>query len=480
MRFEREIRHLSLGLLLAFLVVAGSAAYWAALGEETILRREDNPRLVLAEAAIRRGTIYDRNFEALVQSVVDERGRVQRVSLHEETHGALGYFSLRYGVDGVESAFNTFLRGDHQPVDLTRRIERDLLHRPRVGSDLLLSLDLNLQQRLADAMAGQQGAAIVLSVPDGKILAMVSLPTYNPNELDLNWDELIAASGKPFFNRVLQGTYQPGGAVQIPILAAASMRGIPRDAFIAGAGLPVQVDNLTLSCVAVPPEVDLTIQQALAYGCPNAFLILAQELGERAMGSLFSTLQLNTPLSLTGQPIRASTPATIATETAVPEATSEAVVVDYTKRYLGQGEETINPLRMALLSASLINGGSVPEPSILLARRDPGSEWVYVTDLPATIPLLTNEAARRMRDALVQNVGEGPTQAAQRDGLTIGGHSALAYSGEETQAWFVGFVSLANNQGAAVVIILENSADAPLAARIGGDGLEAAASILGS
>ena len=63
-------------------------------------------------------------------------------------------------------------------------------------------------------MGDYHGAVVVLNIPSGEVLAIVSLPTYDPNTLDTNWEQLTQAAGKPFFNRALQGAYQPGGTLE--------------------------------------------------------------------------------------------------------------------------------------------------------------------------------------------------------------------------------------------------------------------------
>src|SRR5688572_15039495 len=100
MEFTREINHLLFASLLAFLIVGLSAGYWAMTGQETILEREDNPRAVEDEATIRRGKIFDHDETLLVESVVVD-DIVERHYLVESFNGAIGYFSLRYGVGGA-------------------------------------------------------------------------------------------------------------------------------------------------------------------------------------------------------------------------------------------------------------------------------------------------------------------------------------------------------------------------------------------
>ena len=229
MQLTREINRLVFGLLILFGIVTLAAAYWAVIGPDTILKREDNPRLVEAIANIQRGSMLDRDGNVVVESIRRDDGIVERRYLYPAMYSALGYYSLRYGAGGAENAFNAALDGSTITRDTATVLTDSLLHRPQQGADVQLTLDLDVQQQIVDVMGDQRGAAVVLSVPDGEVLAMVSLPSYDPNTLDADWNSLVEAEGKPFFNRVLQGNYQPGGALETPLMATAFLLNQPID-----------------------------------------------------------------------------------------------------------------------------------------------------------------------------------------------------------------------------------------------------------
>lgn len=104
MNITQEVNRLLLAVLAAFLIMMVAAAYWAISGAETLLLREDNPRRVEAEAQIRRGQIIDRDGVILAESVLQADGRLLRVYPHPEAAPFVGYFSLRYGTGGAETA----------------------------------------------------------------------------------------------------------------------------------------------------------------------------------------------------------------------------------------------------------------------------------------------------------------------------------------------------------------------------------------
>lgn len=469
MQFTREINRLLVGVLAAFGLVGLAALYWAVAGPDTILLRADNPRLVEAEARLIRGDLVDRDGEVLATSETLADGSAARRYLHPETNGALGYASLRYGVNGAEAAYNTILRGDNLPQSLSTYFDTGVLHQPRRGSDVQLTLDLAIQQVAAQAMEGLTGAVVVLAVPGGDVLALVSRPTYDPNTLDADWQTLIQAAGNPFFNRALQGNYQPGSALQTPLVAAALLTDYPMDTPQENATRPVQVNGVTLNCAALLPSRALTLREAYAFACPAPFADLINSLGFSTVQAAFDTFRLHQPPALPGfvaEPDDRPTP-TAQLFRLRPETLMETA--------LGQGSITVTPLEMAMIAAAIVNDGNAPPPRALLATRAPNAAgWSPAQASDNTIPITTANTARQLQDMMRLAVAQGAAQNAARPNRDIGGHAAVAYSGDQSQVWFVGFATLAGRRGVAIAVVLENSSDPGLAADIGGRVLEVA------
>ena len=463
MQFTREIRLIFGFILLAFLMVGVSASYWSIVGPETLLDREDNPRLVEAEARIQRGHIFDRNETVLVETTFDDSETIIRDYLHPSMNGTLGYFSLRYGTGGTEFAFDSLLRGENDNPTLEEVFNQDVLHRRTQGIDIQLTLDLPLQIQLSQALQPFKGAGVVMDAQSGEILAMVSQPTYDPNTLDETWETLIESPDDPFFNRVIQGSYQPGATLQTFLIANGLSNGIDLQQPLESASQAVELEDVTLSCAIPPPTDTLTLQEAYAYGCPNAFASLLDSIGEETLQETFSSNRLNAPTTITG--FDAEIPIETATETpAVPDD------ISLLEQALGQGTITVSPLKMVSVVASLVNQGNAPQPYLLQATREPDSEeWVAVLHDTPSIPYFTAGNAEQIRDLMLNNVSLWDVDS---DNST-GGHVALAYSGDSVQTWFIGFRILDDNRRVAIAMVIEDSDDAQQAIQIGIDTLKA-------
>ena len=443
MQIAPEVKRLVMGSLFVLFLVVAVGGYWAVLGPERILQRDDNPRLFEAQAAIQRGDIVDRSGQNLLTTSERlDNNRVQRLYPEPSAYSALGYYSLRYGTGGTEAAFDGTLTGSNQDESLERYINEDLLHIPQQGSDIRLSLDLAIQDLLADKLAHQQGAAVILSLPDESVLGMLSLPDYDPNTLDSEWDNLVEAEGNPFFNRALQGNYQPGSSAYLLLLMIALIEDYPLDTLYEDADQPVPIDDLILECTTTPTQSTLTLEQDFAFGCPAPFVQLIEDIGLERIEALYHLFQFETQVELPGF---------------VPEQddadTSDDTAFDLSDA-LGQGNITITPIHMAAIIASIINEGNAPRPHILLSTRAPSAdEWVDVEHMSQSIPITTDRKARQLEAIMQYELEDSST------GLTFGGYSALAFSGEGSHGWFIGFARSEDGDGIALAMVIENEPD---------------------
>ena len=296
----RRIRHILFGTLASLALVGAAATYWAIAGPETLLLREDNPRIVEALARIQRGAIYDRHNRVLAETIASDTGLLRRY-LIPSTYSLAGYYSLRYGVGGAEAAYDEALAGTRPLETLADYFNSQVLRRPQIGADIMLSVDAEIHEALAEAMAGESGAAIVINAESGAILALSSTPSVDPNRLDEDWSELIQAEGNPFFNRALQGNYQLGGNIYALWLAQAIAADFELSLRFTGAAEPVILgDDTTIHCVIQPTSADLTLPEALRFGCPAPFKSYRQTQPASSYDELIATYRFSDSVVLPG------------------------------------------------------------------------------------------------------------------------------------------------------------------------------------
>ena len=462
MAFSRGIRNLLLGTLAFLLLIGLSATYWAVTGRDSLLLRADNPRVIEALAAIQRGSNFDRNQQLLVETTLQD-GRLARRYPRPSTYSVTGYYSLRYGVSGAESAFDTQLAGSSEIRTLLEFVNRRLLNRPQVGSDIRLTIDASLQAALVSAIGDARAAAVVLDAQSGGVLALTSLPTYDPNTLEDDWEDLIEADGQPFFNRALQGQYQLGGAMYTVLLAHAAASDFDLSQRFTQASAPIVFeDGMTLACAIKPKQTELSLVDAYAYGCPAPFQ--SYYLADRTidMDSILAPYAFDNPITLGGfpQPERTELPAS-PTE---GQLDAETLAL---RSALGQGDLTTTPLHMASIIAAIATDGSASTPFIHSATRPPDSDqWKETTPNSTVYSIMSAALAQDLR--LILRAAWSKLQA---DSMPIrgdvGAQVAQSQSGESRQIWLNGFYRAADKTPISFVVLLEDSEDLPAMLAIG-------------
>lgn len=448
---------------MAFSVVALALGYWTLVRGDALVTRDDNPRRVLAEQQIVRGQIVDRNGEPLVETIVDpQTGFTTRTYADNSVAPVTGYYSLRYGVAGIEAAYDNLLRGDEflTPAD---RLLNEVTHQPAVGGDVQLTIDRGIQDAAAGALGDRAGAVVVISVPDGEILALASTPTFDPNTLDDEWDVLAADPGAPLLNRATQGQYQPGTSLQSVLLGAAiNAHLVDPEEHWAGRGA-VTFDGVTLPCAGASEDV-VTIGEAFRLACPAPFETVAEELGmERLLATLSAFGLFEAP----------------AIELPVEAADEEIVTAEATLRELaiGQGDLTVNPLQMARVAAAFANNGQVPTLTLVQATRAAdSSNWVSAEQESTPRGTISPSSVATMAELMRSAVTDGAAGAAELTDHNVYGHAGLAVPGPDggLNAWFIGFGNRTSEEAVAIAVLVENVDGTTEAAAIGGTVLQVA------
>lgn len=215
-RAALKIYHLSLarGLFTGFMIVAGGLIFWQIALAPFLTSRADNPRPVVAEQKIRRGRLLTAAGVAVAETIIDEQGLAQRRYPYAGLSSVTGYYSIRYGVGGTEAAFDPVLRGTAGQTAEDKWLN-DLLHRPLVGRDVTLTIDLPAQVAADVALGEREGAVVVMDIETGAIMVMSSHPTYDPNYLDDQWDTLRQDEQAPLLNRATQGLFPVGDLARL-------------------------------------------------------------------------------------------------------------------------------------------------------------------------------------------------------------------------------------------------------------------------
>lgn len=279
---------------------------------------------------------------------------------------------FKLGKDGLEKTMESDLRGTAgaKRVEVTARgqIVRELETRPdRQGKNVRLTIDLGLQEYAARRLGPNSGSAVVMDAVTGDVLAMVSMPAYDPNSFSdgigrLEWKMLSDDDHIPLMNKTLQGLYPPGSTVKPMHALAILQAGIDPHRRVNCTGV-LQVGTGRFHCHKRGGHGPLDMVGAVAQSCDIYFYTMARELGYDRFAPVARAMGLGQEYELPFQSQRYGT---------VPDSAwklrkykQKWTVADSVNASIGQGYVLTNPLQLAVMAARIAQGRRVV-PRLLL------------------------------------------------------------------------------------------------------------------
>lgn len=467
---QRNLERLQTVLLGGFLLVALSLGYWQFFRQDELLTLSTNPRIAEVARRVERGKILDRTGRPLAENVKETDGTVRRVYPVAGVAPVVGYHSEQFGDSGIELRYDEYLRGDRSADPIARSLT-SLLNKPTVGSDVVLTVDARIQQAAVEALGETPGAIVVLDPKTGAVLALASAPTFDPAKVDDRWQALLADPARPLVNRTVQSAFTPGSTFKMVTASTALDLGIvdPRAKFRCVD--PIQIDGLRLDCRNHPQLAVLDYREAFAWSCNRTFGLTGLQLGS-------STLQLadglRPPFPWQDATARSATkleeyahrfwigrqvPFELAVEPGQIKGGGEWYPSLLAQTSIGQGELTATPLQMALVAATIANGGAVPAPYLAVETRAPGGSTSTLNRGGSTLgQAIASRTASTLGEMMVLSVDTAYAKGAAIPGVKVGGKTGTAEAGSEgTQphSWFVGYAP-ADDPRVAIAIIMEH------------------------
>jgi cell division protein FtsW (lipid II flippase) len=366
------------GLSVAALVIG----WWTYVRGPALLERTDNARRAIAERYVRRGQILDRDNTPLV-TTTGTTGDFSRNYKFPELGSLVGYSNAIYGQSGLEASLDPYLRGLAGHSDLLVWWNHLLYGQPPPGVDVRLSLDMDLQQEADEMLGDQTGALVLLNAGNGEVLALASHPTFDANQLEEIWPELVNDANTPLLNRVIQGQYQPGTALGSFLLVALTAEGgmsqVPETDFSG-------ILESELDC-AITPE-GLGWGEVIAAGCELPQIILSEELGDDAVLKLYEDLGMF------------SVPDVGRIEQRIVTSPIIQSPLDVVR---GQSEFRVSPMQMVLAAATLSAGGTQPAPQLASALNLPETGWTVFPPSGESNLVFSKPNADNITDILADN-----------------------------------------------------------------------------
>lgn len=445
---------------LAFAAAVLAALTWWQILSPGLASEEWNPRLLQRFYDPARGRILDRNGNVLVQSLPDGRRYLHDASLAHVT----GYLDPRYGSQGIELAYDAALAG-RATSGWSGAVRTELLREPSPGADVRLTIDPAVQAASRAALGSRKGAVVALDPRTGDVLALVSVPTFDPGSLGTLGDTLLADPSAPLLNRATQGLYPPGSTFKVVTAAAALDAGIVTPDTIVDCAGEVIIDGFPISCANTPQGVGTyPFSDAFAYSVNAVFARLGVELGWQRLEAVAQRFGFGGhpqfPLETSVSQVRS------------PGSARTSVLLASTA--FGQGELLVTPLQMALVAATVANGGELPVPRIVLDIQRDGRP-ISSPSLPSPRRVISPAVAADLTALMRAVVERGQAAGVAIPGVPVAGKTGTAEVGDGTaHAWFIAFAPVENPRVAVAVIVESGGQGGVVAAPIAGQVIRAA------
>ncbi len=378
------------------------------------------------------------------------------------------YVGDDYGVQGVEKVMDSYLQGKAGRVVIEKNEkgkfvgERERTE-PKSGSDVYLTIDARIQYVTEQSLrAIGRGAAAVVDPRNGDILALASVPSFNPNvfipEVSIDdWKRYTEDPTSPIFNRALSA-YAPGSTCKIPIALSGCLSDSWKKRFYCGGG--AQYGRKFMKCWH-SNHGSLDLSRAIQVSCNGFFYRYANDTGINNISELTSILGMG---RITGIRTTGEKPGNIPNPEWLRQQGLNWSDAFTALTSIGQGATEATPLQMACVTAWVANGGKVYQPRLIRKVMDRDGK-IVLDDAPQVRHDLTEEGLTAEQVELVKrgmwrvvNESGGTGRRASSTITTISGKTGTAQTAnpkQPTNAWFISFAPY-DEPEIAVCVFVEN------------------------
>ena len=456
----RSLRITGGAVVVLFIALFISTSVVQVLAAPSLTNDDRNVRTLFESFSAERGKIFAGNELVAQSTPVNTQYRYLRSYPYPELYApVVGYYTLTQGNAGIESELNPLLTGQSNQQFLDQLNSLVTGTNP-TGATVVLSLDHELQTTAAEALGDRPGAVVAIEPSTGRILAMVSHPSFDPNLLASHstsevidyYRNVADDPSDPLANRAIAGDqYFPGSVFKVLVTAAA----FESQSFVAGSRfdnppelqLPLSDDIITnFGGRLCGPDESVSIETALIESCNIPFAELGVALGEGTIGSMADDFGFEATLEI---PMRV-------TPSRFPRGMDQAQLM---LSSFGQFDVRVTPLQVAMMSAAIANEGELMTPRLVDTVLADDLRVLQETESSVYSTPLSPRTARELERILIEAVDSGTGSGASIPGLDVAGKTGTAETGigDGRSFWFTGFLP-ADQGDIAVAVVVEGQA----------------------
>lgn len=426
---NRNIMRMTYVFLGLFLLMIGYYVRFITVDSMDVINNTYNKRQDLLSDQTIRGKILSYDGQVLAYTEVDESGNETRVYPYGSIFShVVGRFNK--GKAGLESVENIHLLTSNE--NSIGKIVSELSGEKTKGDNVITTLDTGLQQVAYDALGNYKGAVVVMEPSTGKILAMVSKPDYDPNEIDSLWEVLVEDKNgdSALLNRATQGLYSPGSTFKIMTSLAYVIDNLIDDTYQYDCNGEITGNNMTIHCYNNKAHGELTLAESFAKSCNTSFAHIGTSLDVTKLKKLCDLFLFNQELPFDLSYSKS--------KFVLEESSGENEVM---QTVIGQGKTQISPLHNALIVSTIANSGNLMKPYLVDRIENVNGTIVkkYLPKLYDTI--ITPGVASILGSFMEETVTSGTATSLNNNTYTVAGKTGSAdhKEGEAAHAWFVGY-----------------------------------------
>lgn len=446
-RQNREMAVVTYIVMVLFLVMAGYLVYFMLHDSDTILNNSYNKRQDLLAKRVTKGSILSADGKVLAETVTDKKGNESR---------NYPYGSLFAHVVGRTSHGKTGLESSEGYTMLTSGINplygmiNELRGRKNPGNNVVTTLNVRLSKVASDALGSHRGAVVVMEPETGKILSMVSKPSYDPNNLtDSRWERLTSDSNEKsaLYNRATQGLYPPGSTFKLYTALEYLRENEKYNDFRYTCTGKIGTNKDLIRCYGGEVHGKVNLEEAFAESCNTAFCSIGEELNVKAWKKLCESFYYNKNIPL----------AKMEQKSSQFSASSQTSQGDIRQVSIGQGDTLVTPLQNALLVCAAVNQGELMQPYVVDCVEDSDGNKVESTAPKSLGNPISKSEAKALKTLMRGTVKHGTaTSLYYGTPYKAGGKTGSAEfqnGSGNSHAWFVGFAELSGKKLVVSIVV---------------------------
>lgn len=373
------------------------------------------------------------------------------------------------GRTGIEEFYDKDLQGENgykeMQVDYKGSIDKVLgVVPPETGNSIYLNIDLDLQEELFNAMENKRGAGVVINAQTGEVLALISIPSFDPNLLispvkQSVLEDVFMNKEHPLINRAISGLYPPGSIFKIIVaLAALEQNSVTNETLFYCDGV-FSLGNTNFRCWKKEGHGWMDLSNALKRSCNIYFYQTGLKCGPKSIVQMAERFGLGkrTGIDLPGEKTGALGDEDLKR--------NKWYAGDTVNLSIGHGKILVTPMQMAVMIAAIGNGGILYKPELFSGAESEGS----VIEINEELVNLVKQGLFR-----VVNESSGTGHTAFIEGVDAAGKTGTVELKEDKKnsniCWFAGFAPYKDPEIAVVVVIEEGDSGgrtaAPVAKRV--------------